>query len=75
MSQLNEQSYNIPTLMRNIIRHYYLARAEENPGQAKLVIILVEAKCFKQSLQKETIQSDSGMRALLNAYQRSIRKA
>lgn len=52
--------------MRNIVRNYHLPGAEENPGQAKLVIVLVEAQCFKQSLQEETIQSDSGMHALLN---------
>ncbi len=41
--------------MRNIIKNDHLPGAEENPGQAKLVIVLVEAKRFKQSLQKERI--------------------
>lgn len=61
--------------MRNTVRNYHLPGAEENPGQAKLVIVLVEAQCFKQSLQEETIQSDSGTHTLLNDFQRSTRMA
>lgn len=57
------------------MRNYHLPGAEENPGQAKLVIVLVEAQCFKQSLQEETIQSDSGTYTLLNDFQRSTRIA
>lgn len=57
------------------MRNYHLPGAKENPGQAKLVIVLVEAQCFKQSLQEEKIQSDSGTHTLLNDFQRSTRMA